>query len=371
MNEETKQLKISNFSDVEYEEPSFLVDPYFPIGKITLIQGDPGAGKTAFACKLAALVSTGGTLIDKPVMSGNVLLLSVEDDPSTLRGRIEGGGGDVSKCFFIEAAYDVTFLHEGLQDASKQTAAKLVVFDPIQAFLGADINMNMSNATRPILAYLAEVAREQECAIVLLAHMAKSRDNKVAALRSLGSVDIPGAARSVLHIGRDPARPAICIAAHVKSSNAKPGSAFSYSIGDKGAVTLGEYSRLTAYDLDVAAKRESECVPYDDEPLVKVFRQIMKENENIACIHYSSLTSIAARLLGLSPFSGGAQWNAAIKRLSREIYLRDRFVVTRDVRKIESGFTVFGETVESSGKQGRGVALYHGGKAYLDDLLKL
>lgn len=116
--EQEKKLKIKSFSDVQYEPPEWLCKPYFPIGKLTLVQGDPGCGKTAFLCKMAALTSKGGQLLDKSVAQGNVLILSVEDDESTLRGRIEASGGDITKCFFIEEAFDVTFCHEGLQTLS-------------------------------------------------------------------------------------------------------------------------------------------------------------------------------------------------------------------------------------------------------------
>ena len=98
--ENGSSLKISCFADVPYEPPKWLVKPFFPIGKLTLIQGDPGCGKTAFMCKIAALTSKGGRLLDNVVAQGNVLILSVEDDSSTLRGRIEASGGDVSKCYF-------------------------------------------------------------------------------------------------------------------------------------------------------------------------------------------------------------------------------------------------------------------------------
>ena len=130
-----------------------------------MVQGDPGCGKTVFLCKMAALTSIGGKFLNNNFAQGNVLILSVEDDESTLRGRIEAFGGDLRKCFFVEEAYDVDFCHEGLQEAIHNTQAELVVFDPIQSFFGADINTNLSNQTRPILAYLAQVAKEEESAM--------------------------------------------------------------------------------------------------------------------------------------------------------------------------------------------------------------
>lgn len=367
--ENESKLKITCFADVPYEPPQWLCKPYFPIGKLTLVQGDPGCGKTAFLCKMAALTSTGGWLIDKTVTPGNVLILSVEDGEDTLRGRIEASGGDVSKCFFVEEAYNVTFTSEGLQAAIRQTQAKLVIFDPIQSFFGSDINTNLSNQTRPILAYLAQVAKEESCAIVLLAHMAKAKEGKSHVLRALGSVDIPGAARSVLQIGRNPADKDQCVVCHVKSSNARMGDSFTYRIGEKGGVTVGEYTHLAANDLDTASARASRGVPYEDEPVVKIARQLMEENTFIDCIGYESLTEIAQRLLGSSTCLDGRGWATAFKRMSRELYARDKIAVGFDVKKVESAFVIFGEHREKGGKQIRGISLRKSAPIDIDALL--
>ncbi|WP_036730320.1 AAA family ATPase [Peptoniphilus mikwangii] len=354
--ENEKGLKISCFSDVSYEPPKWLCKPYFPIGKLTLVQGDPGCGKTAFLCKMAALTSIGGKFLNNYVAQGNVLILSVEDDESTLRGRIEASGGDLRKCFFVEEAYDVDFCHEGLQEAIHNTQAKLVVFDPIQSFFGADINTNLSNQTRPILAYLAQVAKEEECAIVLLAHMAKAKEGKSNVLRALGSVDIPGAARSVLQIGRNPSDNKQCVVAHVKSSNAAIGDSFTYTIGERGGVTIGEYTQLTAYDLDTASARANNGVRYEDEPVVRVVRKLMEENTAIECIGYSALTEISERLYGKAPYSNGKGWKAAIKRVQRELVARDKIIV-KDAKTVESEYVIFGEHKEKGNTQIRGISL--------------
>lgn len=368
--EKDNSLKISCFADVPYEPPKWLCKPYFPIGKLTLVQGDPGCGKTAFMCKIAALTSIGGRFLDNSVAQGNVLMLSVEDDPSTLRGRIEASGGDVSKCYFVEEAYNITFCHEGLQSIIKQTQAKLVVFDPIQSFFGADVNTNLSNQTRPILAYLQAVAEEQGCAIVLLAHMAKAKEGKSNVLRALGSVDIPGAARSVLQIGRNPSDNEQCVVAHVKSSNARKGDSFTYAIGDKGGVTIGEYSQLTAYDLDAASVRASKGVKYEDEPVVKIARQLMEENTVIECIGYPALTEISERLFGKALYSNGRGWNAAFKHVQRELSVRDNIIVEcKDVKKAESEYMVFGERKTKGTKQIRGISLRKQAPIDLDALL--
>lgn len=366
--ENDKVLKISCFSDVPYEEPKWLCKPYFPIGKLTLVQGDPGCGKTAFLCKMAALTSIGGKFLNNNVAKGNVLILSVEDDESTLRGRIEASGGDLTKCFLVEEAYDVDFCHKGLQEAIHNTQAKLVVFDPIQSFFGADINTNLSNQTRPILAYLAQVAKEEDCAVVLLAHMAKAKEGKSNVLRALGSVDIPGAARSVLQIGRNPSDNNQCVVAHVKSSNARKGDSFTYTIGERGGVTIGEYTQLTAYDLDTASARAKSGVQYEDEPVVRIARKLMDENTAIECIGYSALSEISEHLYGKAPYSTGRGWKAAIKRVQRELATRDKIIV-KDAKTVESEYTIFGEHKEKGSTQIRGISLSKKPPIDLDALL--
>lgn len=366
--ENENSLKISCFDSVAYEPPKWLCKPYFPIGKLTLVQGDPGTGKTAFMCKMAALTSKGEKFLNSEVVQGNVLILSTEDDCSTLRGRIEAGGGDLTKCFFVEESYAVTFYHPDLQKVIEQVKPKLVVFDPIQSFFGADINTNLSNQTRPILAYLAQVAHENECAIVLLAHMAKAKEGKSNVLRALGSVDIPGAARSVLQIGRNPSDNEQCVVAHVKSSNARKGESFTYTIGERGGVTIGEYTQLTAYDLDTARVRASSGISYEDEPVVKIVRQLMKENISIECIGYQSLTQIAERLLGKSPCNEGKEWSSAFKRIKRELFAKDKIIVECGVKRIESEYVILGER-RKKGKQERGVSLRKSAPIDLDALL--
>lgn len=367
--ENENSLKISCFADVPYQPPKWLCKPYFPIGALTLVQGDPGTGKTAFMCKMAALASTGGRFLNNEIVQGNVLMLSVEDDNSTLRGRIEASGGNLEKCFFIDEAYNVTFCSDGLQEAIKTCNAKLVVFDPIQAFFGADINTNLSNQTRPILAYLAEVARENDCAIVLLAHMAKAKEGKSNVLRALGSVDIPGAARSVLQIGRNPSDNKQCVVAHVKCSTAEKGDSFTYTIGERGGVTIGEYTQLTAYDLDTASARASSGLSYEEEPVVIVARQIMKENTYVECIGYHALEEISLQIFGKSIYNDGRKWNAAFKRLARELDLRDEIIIKFDTKAVESEYVIFGERKAKGTKQIRGISLRKRTPIDLDALL--
>lgn len=260
------RLHIQCASTVPYEPPEWLISPYFPRRKCTLIQGDNGTGKTAFACAVAASVTTGSPLFESPVQTpGNVLMLSVEDDLPVLRGRVEADGGDVRKLYFITEASSLTFIDNELERAIRQLNARFVLFDPLQAFLGADVDMHRANETRPVFARLNEVAARCDCAIGIIAHTAKNSDDRTPVNRALGSVDIAGAMRSIVHVMENPGNDRERIAVQVKSSNAPKGQSLLYQIIDRGAVQWLGYSEITASDLCSIKRRkerENSGIPY-------------------------------------------------------------------------------------------------------------
>lgn len=193
--------------DVAYEPPHWTIAPYIQRGKGTLIQADAGIGKTAFACAIAAHVSTGRPLLELPVETpGNVLILSVEDDLPVLRGRIEASGGDLAKCHFLTNSAGLSFASPEVETAIRQTGVKLVIFDPLQAFIGAKVDMFRANETRPELAKLFEMCDRNDCACIIIAHMSKSAGDKSPVNRALGSADIPAAMRSILQIIQNPSK---------------------------------------------------------------------------------------------------------------------------------------------------------------------
>ena len=101
---------IISAAEVPYSPPRWTIAPYFQRGKLTMIQGENGSGKTAFICGVAALISTGSPLLGIPVSApGDVLILSVEDDLPVLRGRIEADGCDLTKCQFMTNSAGLNF----------------------------------------------------------------------------------------------------------------------------------------------------------------------------------------------------------------------------------------------------------------------
>ena len=184
----TESLSLICAADVEYSPPKWLISPYFQRGKGTLIQADPGTGKTAFMCAIAASVTTGAPIMGLNVETpGSVLMLSVEDDLGVLRGRISANNGDPSKVYFLPNAAEMTINSPEIEQAIKQVGAKLLIFDPLQAFLGAKIDMFRANETRPALAKLFEMCERNDCSCAIISHTGKNSIGKSAVNQSLGS----------------------------------------------------------------------------------------------------------------------------------------------------------------------------------------
>lgn len=319
---------VSCAADVPYEEPKWTIAPYFQRGKGTLIQGDSGSGKTAFVCAVAAHVSTGKPLLNSTVETpGNVLVLSVEDDQPILRGRIEASGGNLTKIFFHNNPAGLTFTSPEIWSIVKQYQIKLIIFDPFQAFVGADTDMYRPNETRPLLAKLFELCDQEDCAVIIVAHTSKSSD-KSAVNRSLGSVDIPASMRSVMQLIRNPDNPDQCIMVHVKSSNAPRGRSIAYTIGDRGGVHWDGYSPITVEDLGSIAKREKKGIPYDQEPLVQVFNQLITDRPGGGFWSYSDLKKEGAKILGFPPFSDLNELRSKLDGgLAKELQKNDGLIV--------------------------------------------
>lgn len=319
--------KLVFYDTVDYEEPEFLIKPYIPLGKITIIQADSGVGKTALACKLAACVSRGMPMQAEPCMRGRVLVLSVEDDPSTLRGRIEASGGDLTQCAFLDNAHELTFTSEIIETTVRENGIKLLIFDPLQAFLGSGMDMHRANETRPIMAHLAAMAKRTECAVIIISHMSKGTAGGKAIYRALGSVDIPAASRSVLYVERNPQDEEQCVIVHIKSSNAKAGQAILYRIGERGGVHWEGYSSITMDDLIMQAERKDKGVDYEDEPIVIGARAFITENPKGGKLTYDEFHTLCVSVSGIAPYADNRDAAYKIPKIKPELMQNDRILI--------------------------------------------
>ena len=244
-------VKIIRMSDVELTPVEWLWKPYLPFGKLSVLQGNPGEGKTYFAMHLAAACTNGKLLPNMERMEPfNVIYQTAEDGlGDTVKPRLIEAGANLDRVLVIDDSdVQLTLSDERIEKAIIENNARLVIIDPIQAYLGADVDMNRANEVRPIFMRLGQVAQRTGCAILLIGHL-----NKAAGMQSLqrglGSIDIAAAVRSVMFIGKLKHDPTMRILTHEKSSLAPPGVSLAFSLGDEGGFRwVGEYD-ITADEM--------------------------------------------------------------------------------------------------------------------------
>ena len=255
-------LKLINMEQVEIEKIDWLLYSFIPFGKVTIVQGDPGEGKTTMVLQIIAKLTKGEavlpsgsdesaleekTMVLEPV---NVIYQTAEDGlGDTIKPRLLSAGADCSRVMVIDDNDQaLTMMDARLEEAIIQTKARLVVLDPIQGFLGADVDMHRANEIRPLMKRVAVLAEKYHCAIILIGHMNKNSNGK-SSYRGLGSIDFQAAARSVLIVGRIKDEPEIRVVCHVKSSLAPEGKSIAFRLDkDTGFEWIGEYD-ISADDL--------------------------------------------------------------------------------------------------------------------------
>ncbi len=246
------KLKLLAMSDIPAERVRWLWYPYLPRGKITIVQGDPGEGKTTFVLALAALLTRGlkmpGSTVSEPPMS--IIYQTAEDGlADTVKPRLTSLGADCSRVLVIgESERELTLSDRRLGQAIQETGAGLLVLDPIQAYLGDGVDMHRANEVRPIFKRLGQLAEQSGCAILLVGHMNKMQGIK-SAYRGLGSIDFRAAARSVLLVGRSKDDPDMRVVVHDKSSLAPEGASILFSLDSERGFSWNGFCDTTASEL--------------------------------------------------------------------------------------------------------------------------
>ncbi len=219
------------YSAVVPKEVEWLWYPYIPYGKITLLQGDPGEGKSTFMVQLAALLTVGGPLPDGSSIASpqNVIYQCAEDGTEdTIKPRLLAAGADCNRiAYILDTDTALTVNDQRIEDTIKATKARMLVLDPIQAFIPQNADMQNAASMRSVMRNLADVAERYACAIILVGHMSKTSGMKNL-YRGLGSIDIAAIARSVLMIERDLGCPEMRYMFPVKSSLAPEGSSIGF-----------------------------------------------------------------------------------------------------------------------------------------------
>ena len=262
------KLRLRPAADFAPEQAEYLVEPYLPRGMLTILGGVSGSGKTSLALAMAAAVTRGQKLpFDQRELGGAgctaetgstdgagctaetssadgakraagvVFYLTAENDPNkVLRPRVERLGADLTKLYFQDGA-SMHMQDAALEELCRAYRPALLVFDPIQSYLGPGVQMNRAEQVRPILDKLSALAKELDMTVLLISHMSKPGPGVATALdRLLGSSDFRNAARSILIVGRDPDDADRRVFAHAKNSLGLPGPSQAYRITEGGVV---------------------------------------------------------------------------------------------------------------------------------------
>lgn len=317
------ELRLINMENVAVEQVEWLLYPFIPYGKVTIIQGDPGEGKTTMVLQIIAKLTKGEPVLPiteeemtteqtrEPV---NVIYQTAEDGlGDTIKPRLLAAGADCSKVLVIDdSELPLTMLDERLEQAIRQINARLVVLDPIQSFLGAEVDMHRANEIRPLMKRVSVLAEKYHCAIVLNGHMNKNSTGK-SSYRGLGSIDFQAAARSVLIVGRVKNEPETRVVCHVKSSLAPEGKSIAFRLDkENGFEWIGEYD-ISADDL-LSSNNRGQKIKEAKEFLFEILADgaveqnvILKESESRG-IKGKTLWS-AKKALGVQSIKPGGHWS--------------------------------------------------------------
>ena len=241
---QAQELNLIKMSEIQSEEIEWLWYPFIPYGKLTIIQGDPGDGKTSLALNIAAKLSRGESLDEEMKISEpiNIIYQTAEDGlADTVKPRLELADADCERILVIdESSEALSMADERLEEAIKLTNAKLLILDPIQAYLGAGTDINRANEARDMTKKLGALAGKYKCAVLLIGHMNKASGTK-ASYRGIGSIDFFAVARSVLLVGRIEGEESLRAVVQIKNNLAAFGNSKAFELSEEGFRWIGDY----------------------------------------------------------------------------------------------------------------------------------
>ena len=275
-----EEINLIRMSDIEAKEVEWLWYPFIPYGKLTIIQGDPGDGKTTMVLNIAAAVSRGegfdeGMNITEPM---NVIYQTAEDGlADTVKPRLEQARADCSRVLVIdETNKALSMLDKRVEEALDKTGARLLIMDPIQAYLGGSMDMNRANEAREMTKHLATIAEQRNCAIILIGHMNKAGGCK-AAYRGMGSIDFFAVARSVLLVGRVIGKDNYRAMVQIKNNLAPFGHPKAFELSEDGFEWIGDYEISVDDVLGGYAPKESKL-----DQAKQLLRDLSEEKDSVS-----------------------------------------------------------------------------------------
>lgn len=267
--------KVSLYSDVRAIPVEWLWYPYISIGKITLLQGDPGDGKSTMIMKLIAELTRGGCAPDgtKFGCPRRVIYQCSEDGVAdTIKPRLIESGADCTRVAFLneDAIGCITLDDEKLRDAIMEFRPYLLVIDPIQSYLGNDCDLQVAGKARKAMQRLGMWATTYGCAVILVGHMNKN-EGKKNLYRGLGSIDVAATARSVLQIERDTEDTSIRHVLQIKNN-----------LGPIGSEIVFRISTQTGFEWCLPIQRTVPCMETqlsndEDETQMDKVARVLKE----------------------------------------------------------------------------------------------
>ena len=283
-------------ADVDHEQVRWLWPDRIPLGKVTVLDGDPGTGKSTLTLTIAAKVTTSSPFPDgtRPEV-GDTILLSAEDDiGDTIRQRLEAAGADLTRCWVLpdvhpegapprppelpELPADL-FL---LEDLVKSKAAALVVVDPLMAFLAGQVDAHRDQDVRRVLASLGYMAARTGAAVVIVRHLRKGAGSAIE--KGSGSIGIIGAARAGLLVAPDPEDEGRRVLALTKSNLAKMPQALAYRLVDDERYSCARvvWDGVTSHTAtDLLRPPDPDAAPQQAEA-VAILREILTEQPMLA-----------------------------------------------------------------------------------------
>ena len=282
MQEKEALVPMLCYKDIEQTSVEWLWFPYIPFGKLTIIQGNPGEGKTYFAMMLTAACTNRKLFPNmEDIEPFNVIYQTAEDGMGdTIKPRLVEAGADLSRVMVIDDSEEVlTLSDDRIEKAVRQNHVRLVIIDPVQAFIGADVDINRANEVRPVFRKLGMIAEKTSCAIVLIGHLNKSSGTQ-STYRGLGSIDIMAAVRSLIFIGKVRKDPTTRVLIHEKSSLAPPGETMAFKLGDEeGFRWVGAYEISADELLD---GKEGKATETKLERRAKLIRELLADKKQIS-----------------------------------------------------------------------------------------
>ncbi len=269
---------VTRLSDVKERQVQWLWPGRIPLGKLTMIAGDPGLGKSFLTCDMAARVSRGTSWPDRRGESntiGSVVIASAEDDvEDTITPRVRAAGGDLSKIVAMQGveyrdpdsgakskrSFTLSDL-SALEDAIEQLADCRIVFvDPVSAFIPQRIDSHRNTDIRSLLAPLAELAAQYNVAVVCVSHLNKGAGAS-ALYRVTGSLAFVAAARACWLIARDVNDPTRRLMLPVKMNLARESTGLAYRF------------------LSACGDSEIPTIAWDDDPITVTADEALTGNE--------------------------------------------------------------------------------------------